>query len=153
MATEVQWSELQRDPKGVAALADQGVVRVRRRDGEPLLLIKEEEANGSAQGAIAAARTLRNIVVHHREATVEALRAEYAWLDLLPKEDQAQFATDFIRAVQLASDLGRWSGLDQTIYEWRATAEVYGNPELLERLTRPLDDDEDYGPVPPPDLA
>ena len=24
MATEVQWSELQRDPKGVAALADRG---------------------------------------------------------------------------------------------------------------------------------
>ena len=39
---EVQWSELQRDPKSVAALADAGDVRVRRRDGAPLVLSRED---------------------------------------------------------------------------------------------------------------
>ncbi|MBO0807474.1 MAG: hypothetical protein J2P32_04115, partial [Actinobacteria bacterium] len=72
MATEVQWSELQRDPKGVAALADQGDVRVRRRDGVPLLLVREDTAEAVTQGALAAARALRNVLVHLPEHAAAA---------------------------------------------------------------------------------
>ncbi len=64
VTTEVQWSELQRDPKGVAALADQGDVRVRRRDGVPLLLLREDSVSSAAEGALAAARALRNALAH-----------------------------------------------------------------------------------------
>jgi hypothetical protein len=39
---EVQWSDLQRDRKGVAELAEAGDVRVRRRDGVNLLLVRED---------------------------------------------------------------------------------------------------------------
>lgn len=149
VTTEVQWSELQRDPKGVAALADRGEVRVKRRDGVPLLLVREDSASSAAAGALSAARALRNVLAHLApDDAVRALTDEFPWLDLLPDTGRNQFATDFVRAVQASAELGHWSVVAQVIVEWKATAAIYADPALVEELTRPLDDD--FGPVPAP---
>ena len=150
MTTEVQWSELQRDPKSVAALADRGDVRVRRRDGVPLLLVREDSAESAAVGALSAARALRNALAHlSADDAVGALIEEFPWLDLLSEADRRQFASDFVRAVQASAELGRWSVLAQVMVEWKATAAVFADPVLAEELTRPVDDD--LGPVPAPE--
>lgn len=150
VTTEVQWSELQRDPKGVAALADQGDVRVRRRDGVPLLLVREDSADAAAVGALSAARALRNALAHlSPDEAVVVLVEEFPWLDLLPPVDRRRFATEFVRAVAASAELGRWAVLAQVIIEWRSTAAVHADPVLVEELTRPLD--EDLGPVPAPE--
>jgi hypothetical protein len=152
VTTEVQWSELQRDPKGVAALADQGDVRVRRRDGVPLLLVREDSANAGADGAMSAARALRNALAHlPSEAAADVLREEFPWVDLLPEVERRAFAVDFVRAVGASAELGRWSVLAQVLVEWKATAAVYADPALVEELIRPLE--SDLGPVPAPDGA
>jgi len=149
VTTEVQWSELQRDPRGVAALADQGDVRVRRRDGVPLLLVREDSAASAAEGAVSAARALRNALAHlSGDAAAEVLVEEFAWVDLLPAADRLQFVSDFARAVGASAELGRWSVLAQVLVEWKATAAVYADPALVAELSRPLDDD--LGPVPAP---
>ncbi|WP_330182518.1 hypothetical protein OHB26_01965 [Nocardia sp. NBC_01503] len=149
MVTEVQWSELQRDPKQVAQLADQGTVRVRRRDGAPLLLIREDSANAQSEGSITAARALRNVLSHlPHEIAVSALLDEFPWVDVMPPRAQAEFVRDFARAFQASAELGEWSVLAQTIVEWRSTAAILADPALTEELTRPLDGD--FGPVPEP---
>lgn len=149
MTVEVQWSELQRDPKGVAALADRGDVRVRRRDGAALLLTREDRASSSAEGAVTAARALRNLLVHvEPETAATALIDEFPWADVLPKEDRVRFVTDFVRAFQASAEMGQWTSLAQTVREWKATAAVYSDPELAEQLSRPLNDD--FGAVPDP---
>ena len=149
MTTEVQWSELQRDPKGVAALADKGDVRVRRRDGAPLLLISEDAAESATVGALSAARALRNALAHlPAEEGITVLTEEFSWLDLLPESDRRQFATDFVRAVGASAELGRWSVLAQVVVEWRATAAIHADPALVDELTRPLDDDHGLVPAP-----
>jgi hypothetical protein len=125
VTTEVQWSELQRDPKGVAALADQGDVRVRRRDGVSLLLVREDSATSAADGAVSAARALRNALAHlSGDAAAEALVEEFPWVDLLPPVDRIRFVADFVRAVGASAELGRWAVLAQVILEWKATAAV-----------------------------
>jgi hypothetical protein len=150
VTTDVQWSELQRDPKRVAALADRGDVRVRRRDGVPLLLVREDSASSAAEGALSAARALRNALAHlSAEGAVDTLTEEFPWADLLPEADRRQFAADFVRAVQASAELGRWSVLAQVLVEWKATAAIYSDPALVEELERPLDGD--FGPVPAPD--
>jgi hypothetical protein len=152
MTTEVQWSELQRDPKGVAALADLGDVRVRRRDGAALLLTREDRASATAEGAMSAARVLRNLLAHlPPETAAEALVDEFPWVDVLPQDDRAQFVTDFVRAFQASAEMGEWSSLAQTITEWRNTAAIHADPHLAKQLTEPLDDD--FGPVPHPTEA
>ena len=149
VTTEVQWSELQRDPRGVAALADRGDVRVRRRDGVPLLLVREDSATAGADGAMSAARALRNALAHlPGEAAADVLREEFPWVDLLPDTEQRAFAVDFVRGVGASAELGQWSVLAQVLVEWKATAAVYADPALTEELTRPLE--ADLGPVPAP---
>ena len=146
---EVQWSELQRDPKSVAALADSGDVRVRRRDGAALLLMREDRVNAAGEGAFTAARALRNILVHlPPDAALAALAEEFPWLDLLPLAELPQFVADFTRSAQIAAEVGQWSVLAETVREWRATAAIYADPALLSQLTGPLT--EDHGPVPGP---
>ncbi|WHT18484.1 hypothetical protein N8J89_36130 [Crossiella sp. CA-258035] len=147
--TEVQWSDLQRDPKSVAALADEGEVRVRRRDGVPLLLTREDRSQSAADGAVTAARALRNVLSHlPRELAAKALLEEFPWVDVLPEEEQAQFAMDFARAFQASAELGQWAVLAQTVLEWRNTAMVHADPELAKKLSGPFVGD--FGAVPAP---
>lgn len=151
VAVEVQWSELQRDPKSVAALADQGEVRVRRRDGAALILVREDRAHAGSGGAVTAARALRNILAHlPAEAAVEALRDEFPWIDHLPEGDRAVFVTEFLRSFRASAELGDWRGLDQLVTEWKSTAAVHSDPALAAALTGPVDD---FGPVPSPETA
>lgn len=152
VTVDVQWSELQRDPKGVAALAEKGEVRVRRRDGATLLLVREDRAISGSEGAVTAARALRNILAHlPLHAAAEALRDEFSWLDLLPEADRSLFVTEFIRAFQASAELGEWFNLDQMITEWKSTAAAHSDRRLAELLSEPID--EDLGPVPDPDEA
>jgi hypothetical protein len=149
MTTEVQWSELQRDPKSVAALADKGDVLVRRRDGAPLLLTRQDRASSAAQGAMKAARALRNLLAHISAGTLaEALLDEFPWTDYLPEQDREQFAADFVRAFQASAELGEWSTLAELVDDWRNTALIHTDPELVKKLTEPITGD--FGPVPPP---
>lgn len=146
---EVQWSDLQRDPKSVAELADAGDVRVRRRDGAPLILTREDRHTSAGEGAFAAARALRNIFAHaSADTAATALAEEFPWLGLLPADEIAQFVLDFVRASQAAAELGQWSVLAQTIQEWKATAAIYADPTLVRELTKPVT--EDYGSAPAP---
>ncbi|MEU0539269.1 hypothetical protein ABZ319_05305 [Nocardia sp. NPDC005978] len=151
VVTEVQWSELQRDPKQVALLADQGTVRVRRRDGAPLLLIREDRAQATSDGSIAAARALRNVLSHlPHDIAARALLDEFPWVDVMPADAQAEFVRDFARAFQASAELGEWSVLAHMMHEWRATAAIMADPALAEQLSRPIEGDFDAGPVPEP---
>jgi hypothetical protein len=148
--TEVQWSDLQRDPKAVAALTDAGVVRVRRRDGAALLLSREDRATSEGAGALTAARALRNALSHvDPTLATEILRDEFPWVDLLPIPDRGRFVTEFVRAVQASAEIGEWTALTRAIDEWKATAVVYADPALAAQLSGPLD--TDHGAVPSPD--
>jgi hypothetical protein len=149
MTTEVQWSQLQRDPKSVAALADEGDVRVRRRDGADLLLTREDRVLSASEGSVAAARALRNVLAHlPHDVAAKALLDEFPWVDVLPNEEKAEFVADFARAFQASAELGEWSVLAQTVREWRSTAAIHADPTLAARLSGPLDDD--FGQVPAP---
>jgi hypothetical protein len=147
---EVQWSDLARNPATVAALADEGDVRVKRRDGADLLLTREDRIASVGEGLLTAARALRRTLEIAPEAVEKILLEEYPWLDQLPKDALPEFANDFVRASQAAADLGRWEVLAQTIREWKATAAIYADPTLVEQLTRPIDDESEFVPAPPP---
>src|SRR5262245_31959798 len=96
---EVHWSDLQRDPKSVAELADAGDVRVRRRDGANLLLIREDRMAAAGAGAVTAARALRNLLTHMPpEEFAGALLDEFPWLQFLPADEVRDFCLDFSRA-------------------------------------------------------
>jgi hypothetical protein len=47
--------------------------------------------------------------------------------------------------------MGNNAHVEGVVAAWRSAAEIYADPELYARLTRPLDD-SDYGPVPMPEV-
>jgi hypothetical protein len=147
---EVHWSDLARKPDMVAALADEGDVRVKRRDGADLLLTREDRIASVGEGLLTTARTLRRALEVAPDAVEKILLAEYPWLDQLPEGALREFADDFVRASQAAADLGRWEVLAQTIREWKATAAIYADPALVDQLTRPINDESEFVPAPPP---
>src|SRR5690606_28535881 len=145
--TEVHLRELRRDPDGVASLADRDDMRVLRRGGVPLLLVREDRAEQAADGALAAARALRAALRRLGGAAPEALSGEFPWADHLPADDRRRFAEDFGRAVQTSAEMARWDVLSRALAEWRATATAHSDAGLAAALTGPV---EDTGPVPPP---
>lgn len=142
MATDVQWSELQRDPTRVAALADDHDVRVRRRDGAPLILSREDRTEAVTAGAQTAARALRSLMARTGAAEAgKGLEEEFPWLDQLSADDLAEFVRDFTRAVQASAELRDWSVMDQVLSEWKDTAVALADPELRRILTEPVTSD------------
>ena len=130
-------------------MADRGDVRVRRRDGAALLLTRDDRANSTAEGAVAAARALRTLLEHvDPQTAAAALLDEFSWADFLPEHDRVQFVTDFVRAFQACAEIGQWTLLSQTVREWKTTAAIHADPELVKQLSEPLDGD--FGPIADP---
>ena len=106
IVNEVQWSELQRDPKSVAAIADQHEVRVKRRDGADLLLVRADHHANKNTAAITAARAMRAVFRHAGpDAVADALLDEFPWVAVLPKSDRAEFVQEFIQAINASAEL------------------------------------------------
>jgi len=145
---EIQWTELQRDPKHVSELVDQGDVRVKRRDGADLLLTREDRNSSLRDGAVSMARALRNMLVHNPEVGRAALVEQYTWLDVFPPAAVDEFAMEFARAAEAAADLGQWEVVAQMLRAWKATAAIEADPDLRARLTAPIAGD--FGPFASP---
>ncbi|MGI5503243.1 DUF6247 family protein [Lentzea sp. CA-135723] len=149
IVSEVQWSELQRDPKSVAAIAEQHEVRVKRRDGADLLLVRADQHANRHSGALMAARALRSVFRHvGPDVIADALKDEFPWTAVLPESDRAEFVREFVQAIQASADLGQWSLLGQTVHEWANTAIVHADPDLHRALTTPITT-RDLDSVPP----
>jgi hypothetical protein len=147
---EVHWSDLARDPRKVAEIADEdGGVRVLRRDGAPLILTREDRVEQAEAGAVLAARAIRQLLLHRELGSfAQAILIEFPWVGVLPSADVKQFVQDFANAVLAAAELQRWQIVDETVSEWKATAAIHADPALRKRLTGPITDD--LGPVPSP---
>src|SRR3954449_2149766 len=96
---EVHWSDLQRDPKGVAELADNGQVRVIRRDGVNLVLMREDRVVAASAGAVIAARAFRHLVEGVTDDAIGVSMAEeFPWLGILPAIELREFVREFVAA-------------------------------------------------------
>jgi hypothetical protein len=80
-----------------------------------------------------------------RSMTYDDLARIFPWVQHLPREAAAEFAADLEAALGKANLL---ADLDPVIAAWKATAEIYADPELRAALIKPTDGD--YGPVTAP---
>lgn len=70
------------------------------------------------------------------------MAGEYRWVRHLPPSDLEEFIDELARACR--SGLAG-NDLDALVASWRATAEVYADPELHAKLSSPTL--EDFGPA------
>lgn len=73
---------------------------------------------------------------------------ELSWVAVLPECDRRQFAEDMSRLLAEAAETDDFALVEQTLREWRVTSEVFADPELAERLSKPLIANGDRVPIP-----
>ena len=145
---ERSFSDLLRHPGDVTSELDRGDVLLRRRDDPDLRLTRADREESRMLAFDTVARAFRSIAVHHPAVLIDALGDMFAWVEFLPPGDRTVFADEFARVAAAGADLDNYAPLMQLVQEWRATAEIHADPELAQRLRRPIA--ADSGPVAAP---
>lgn len=71
------------------------------------------------------------------EVGIDAV-GELAWVAVLPESDRRLFAEEMSRLMAEAAETDDLALVEQALREWRVTAETFSDPELAERLSKPL---------------
>ncbi|WP_018352175.1 hypothetical protein [Longispora albida] len=148
---EVPFTELIQQPvRTTGRLAGRRALKLRRRDAFDLVLMSAERADQEGEVVDLTARLLAAVIREKGGAEVVArvLPDVLHWVRFLPDDDKSEFAAEFVDTAEAAASINNVAPISVLLTQWRHTAEVYADPELLAILTRPLDGD--FGPVPRP---
>lgn len=155
MEAVLQWSDIARNPREVAATVErEGEARLERRgEGQPFVLMAAWRREADRAGAQAAERLVRGAIAHAiKIGDLDDLLTEtYSWVRFLPAEERRDFAEAFAATYSACAELGTWAPLEQLMTEWRATAAIHADPVLAAKLRGPFE--ADLGPVPEPEVV
>ncbi len=70
---------------------------------------------------------------------IEKAESLFPWLEALAVDEIQAFYTDFFAAIEQAIQAGDWSGVQKTIEDWQATAEVLADSTLTTTLSQPIE--------------
>ena len=136
---ERPFSDLLRHPNDVVAELAEHDVLLRRRNAPALRLIRADHHTDRTQALESTARLLRNIAAHSPAALSEALLDAFAWAKFLPRDARDRFAQELIDTLLAAATVDVYAPVAQLVREWKSTAEIHADPELLRRLTGPIE--------------
>ena len=150
--TGVPFSQLVQHPRATVAKLEGNPrrrLRLERRDGGDLILQAAERAEADAAAVIITTRLFAALLSNAEASNllIAAFPAVFPWVRFLPPDDVREFVNEFTGTAQACAELGSMAPLEPVIDAWRATAEIYVDPDLHEALSTPLDG-TDYGPIP-----
>jgi hypothetical protein len=152
--TEAAFSDLINKPKAtLLPLTGSSAhsIRLRRRDDVDLMLTTADRFEQDHQVVVMAVRLFSVLVLHREVESMLALVPEiFPWVRFLPESDRRRLLEELIGVLQASQDFDTFAPVTQLINEWRHTAEVYADPDVLAALTGGADD---FGPVPEPPAA
>lgn len=137
-----QVSDLQRQYRRIVGDARTHGARIRDKDGLTLLLAPSERFDHAAT------------LVHHiptlvqLEHVLELPRAHRhltafgaaAWAAGLEEDDLVTFVREFADAMLMAASGGPVDVVEDLLHDWRSTAEIMADPELVAELTADADE-------------
>jgi len=145
----VTFSEFLRGPNPITELAYRDDVVLTRRNDEDLVLSTVWRQNYREEATTVAAGALRSLARSHPDLVASALVDELPWLSWLPEDEEAECVKQMIIDLAAGASVKSYRALFQHLIQWKHTAEIHADPELLAEITRPLTGPE-YGPVPRP---
>ncbi|MCO1582259.1 hypothetical protein M8C13_41585 [Crossiella sp. SN42] len=156
-APEVNFSDLSNKPVDTVRKLQESPsrsVRVHRRgDEEDLVLVTASRA-AEVREVVSTTTALFVALMQHsaevRDLVTEVMPTAFPWVRFLPREDVRAFVVELVDILEAANSLGNPAPVVQLITEWRHTAEVHADPELLATLRK---DGEDLGEVPAPEAT
>jgi hypothetical protein len=138
---EATFTDLLRNPREITALLDQGDVILHRRDAEDLRLSMATRASASVAGMEVIGRLLASAMADEVVRERMGHQASLPWLQYLPETSRQQFFVELFAGVEAAGAIGTFAPVDRLLDEWRATAAIHADPDLADRLRRPLPGD------------
>lgn len=68
------------------------------------------------------------------------LPKRFPWARFLPPAALAQFARELVETIQASASLDTQAPIEELVCAWKATAEIYVDPELAARLKAPVEE-------------
>jgi hypothetical protein len=118
------FTDLLRKPKDVLAHIDEGQVRITRRDGDDLVILRGHDLAVLEDGVALSSRLFRAIG-RHRGDVPAALTELFAWTNEFSSDELAAYASEIERLVYTAGELGAFELLLRAQREWEETARAY----------------------------
>ena len=150
-------SDLLNKPKAtLARLAGNRRLVLHRRDAEDLVITTAERAAADNAVVRDTTRLFREMVRKDpmvMTLAVQVLPAVFPWVRHLPEDARQAFAAEWLEALNVAGELENGAAVEGLVAGWKYTAEIYSDPGLYALATREYSDDDDYGPVPPPEVS
>ena len=119
--TTFKSSELSRGSADVFAAASDHPVTVTRRDGEPLVLMSEREANARSE-LLSLAAQLIGVAVTNDGGLTDFMTDHYPWMLALSPADREECARDVLDAARASFSSGQPHLAVSTLTSWRETA-------------------------------
>lgn len=129
------FTDLLRKPKDVLARIDEGQVRITRRDGDDLVILRGHDIDVLERGVSLSSQVLRAIGRNKGDVRA-ALSDLFAWTSEFSAAEIDEYADEIERLVYSASELGSFERLLRAQQEWQETAAAYAAglraPEAIE---------------------
>lgn len=132
-------TDLLRNPRTVIAGIEGGDVVVRRRDGDDFVIqsLARHRSEAAAVGLLAALLRGSQQAIPNASASLQEL---LPWLRFLPAADRQAFVTELLATIAASASVGAFAPVSVLVDQWRHTAEIWADPDLLDTLSTPLDD-------------
>lgn len=121
-----------------------------RRDGEDLVVTTASRYEQEREVLAAAVKVFRFLVRTDLGSTADLMLDVFPWIRFLPPADGHTFVSEFMDVLNASESLDNLAPAWQFIVEWKHTAEVFADPELLAVLRS---EGDDFGPVPEPKVG
>ena len=66
------------------------------------------------------------------------LEKRYSWLRFLPLPAREEFVRELVQTIEAFASVGKVARIEEVVAGWKATAEIYAEPELAAKLMEPL---------------
>jgi hypothetical protein len=118
------FTDLLRKPKEVLAHIDEGQVRITRRDGDDLVILRGHDLDVLESGVALSSRLIR--AIGRNKGDVEAALSDlFAWTGEFNAGELSAYAAEIERLLYAASELGTFERLLRAQREWQETAMAY----------------------------
>jgi len=121
----VRFSDLQREPRAVSHQVDQGPVRVTRRDGAPLVLIREDTLENAFRGIDLASQILGIWLAGEPKTIEQRLAVVLPWVIYLSDHEQSECAREMLGIARACAATNDYQPLLACAKAWQSTAEAY----------------------------
>src|SRR6266567_968195 len=133
--TEVPFSQLVQQPRETVAKLEESPrrrLRLERRDGRDLILESAERSEAEDEALSMTTRLFFALMKDDdgARALLFALPDVFPWVRFLPAEDVRGFLVELVDTIHACTGLGNMAAVEPVVAAWRATAEIYSDPEL-----------------------